>query len=191
MVAKYLILFSMLFLLSCGMKTRTLENNITSVPFENKVFKNKYLFETKCLKGIDTAALYKEEYGYVSAKNSFKNNNENKYYQSSSSRSYYKFYKNGQINYFLFRDFDEVTLSSINPNFDGQRGVLYSEKNELKLDLFTIVGYGYGREYGITCQIIRIQGDTIFEKSIKNLEYVTVYVKKKLPKEFLIYKPDW
>lgn len=181
----------MLFLLSCGMKTRTLENNITSVPFDNKVFKNKYLFETKCLNDIDTVALYKEEYGYRTTKNSFENVNKKKYYQSSSFCGYYKFYKKGHVNFFVFRDFDEITLINLNPNFNGQRGILYSEKDETKLDIFTIVGYGYGREYGIIKHVLRTKGDTIFEKSTVDLTYVNVYVKRKLPKEFLIYKPDW
>ncbi len=190
-MVRYIILFFVLLFISCGTKTKILDNKITDVPIDNEIFKNKKFFEKKLLSNIDTNFVYEENYSYQSNKYDFKNILNKKNYRVDYRKSYYKFYSNGCVNYFTFGGFDEVTLSSINPNFDGQRGVVYSKGNEMKLDLFTITGYSFKRDYGIITNILKVKGDTIFEKKIKDLTYVNVYVKRKIPKEFLIYKPDW
>ena len=176
---------------SCGgIKVRFLNNKTTAVPFDNNIF-NKNIYDRNFLTIIDTVALYKLEYGFVTSKNSFKASTKNRYYSSSSNIAYYKFYKNGCVNLFSFHNQDSITINSLNPELNGQRGIVYKKNNGLKLGLFTIVGYGYGPEYGIVGSTIIIKDDTIFEKKDKNIEYINVYIKQKIPKEFLIYKPDW
>ncbi|OXA94410.1 hypothetical protein SAMN06265346_11282 [Flavobacterium hercynium] len=190
-MVKFISLFFLVIFISCSTKTRTLENKITDVPLDNKVFKNKMFFESELFNQIDTNTVYKEEFGYQSKKNSFEKINNLKEYQNRSVRGYYRFYSNGCVNYFSFQDFDEITFSSLAPNFNGQRGIIYSEENVIKLDLFTIIGYSFKRDYGIITSILKVKGDTLFEKKLTNPSYVNVYVRRKIPKEFLIYKPDW
>ena len=191
MVNKILATSLFIFFIACGgMKMRFLNNETTAVPFNNNIFK-KNRGDINSLTEIDTVALYKFEYGFVTSKNSFKASAQNRYFSNSSVIAYYKFYKNGCVNLFSFSNQDSITANNLNPELNGQRGIVYKKNNALKLDLFTIIGYGYGREYGLVGSTMIIKDDTIFEKKDKNIEYVNVYLKQKLPKEFLIYKPDW
>lgn len=140
-MVKYRSLFIILFFISCGIKTRVLSNKITVVPVDNKIFKNKIFFDSNLLEKIDTISIYKEEFGYQCLESNFKRINNLNEYHSDSFRSYYKFYSNGYVNSFLFKNFEEVKLSDINPDYDGQRGILYRKQNEIRLDLFTITSY--------------------------------------------------
>lgn len=190
-MVKYKFLFFIICFYSCGIKTRLLDDKITDVPLDNKIFTNKNLFLPEIFSVIDTNSLYKEEYGYLTTADSFERGDNIKEYQNTDFRGYYKFYSNGLLNAFYFKDFNEITISSINPNFKGKRGIVYNTNNEIKVDLFTIVGYGFKRDYGILTSILQIKGDSIFEKQIRNPKYVNVYVKKEIRKEYLIYKPNW
>ena len=124
-----------------------------------KFLKIKMFFEVSLFNEIDTASVYKEEFGYQSKKNSFEGINNLKEYKSSSFRGYYKFYSNGCVDVFSFQDFEQVIFSSINPNFNGQRGIFYSKENVIKLYLFTIAGYSFKRDYGIMTSILKVKGD--------------------------------
>lgn len=190
-MVKRVSLFIVMLFISCGIKTTMLSNRITVVPVSRELFKSKILFKSSLLKQIDVESIYKEEFGYQCKENSFEKINNLKEYRSGFFRCYYKFYSNGCINSFLFQNLGEVTLPNINPAYNGERGVLYMKEDEIRLDLFTIKGYSFKRDYGIVTSIIKIKGDTLYEKEINNLRHVNVYLKKKLSKEFLVYKPDW
>lgn len=193
-MVKYLSLFFVTILISCAIKTRMLDDQITAVPIDNKVFKNKLFFEKSLLNKIDTTAIYISEYSYQSNKENFKKR-DNKIYKSRDyHNACYKFYGNGCLSYFSAYDvdfYDSVKVNDLNTSINGQRGVYYIKDNQIQMDLFTIVGYNFKREYGINTSVIEIRGDTLLRKSKFDLETVNVCVKKKLPKEFLIYKPDW
>jgi hypothetical protein len=43
----------------------------------------------------------------------------------------------------------------------------------------------------ISKSIVKVKGDTLLIKDFFDLTSVDVYVKQKIPKEWLIYKADW
>ena len=190
-MVKFKIFILFILFISCGIKTRVLENNITQVPVDNVIFKNRIFFDKKLLSKFETSAIYEELYGYDCEINNFKKINNIKNYQGGLFHSFLKFYSNGHVNSFYFEKMDKINCKNINPNYAGDRGVFYLNRNEIKLDLFTITGYSFKRNYNIVTSLINIKGDTLFEKHIKNPVYVTVYVKRKLSNEYLIFNPDW
>lgn len=58
-------------IIGCGAKTVVLENGISRVPANNKVFKNREYFDASLLKIIDTTKLYVEESPRVDRYNAY------------------------------------------------------------------------------------------------------------------------
>jgi hypothetical protein len=164
----------------------------TRVPVDNsKFFKNKILFDASLLSLIDTTAIYEEQYSYKTEnKNSFDKINNKKEYRGDFWYSIYKFYPNGGVNYFAFEDNYTIKPEDLNPSYNGYRGVYYQENSLIKMDLYIEIGEAI--QWGMSTRILKFEGDTLRVKRIvKASRMVTVYVKKKLPKEYLIYKADW
>lgn len=180
-------------LFSCNVETRYLENNKTKVPTDNQVFGNRSLFDSKTVEAIDTEAVYEEIYSYLSQKDNFISNGKQKNYNTQAQASYYRFYANGAVNFFILqKDFDAVReQKNIDPNYNGSRGILYQKEDKLKIDLFTIKSYGLKPNYGLVTHLIEIKGDTLFEKSIKDPSSVRVYAKRKLTPMASAYRADW
>ena len=194
MVRIITILSLFVLVLSWGVKTRILEDNITVVPSNCEVFEKKSLFEKTLLNIIDTSCIYIEAFSYLTNGKDFKRIDKKVYYRTDYHTTYYKFYSNGCFNYFFALDTDFykfLKTDNLNPKISGHRGVFYKKDKDVHLELFTIVGYNFKTTYGINSSIVEIRGDTLFRKSKFDLKYVNVYVRKKLPKEFLVYKPDW
>ena len=193
-MVKHLSFFILGFFISCGAKVNILDDKITAVPIDNGIFKNKNLFDKSLLNSIDTTAIYVEDCNFESSEKDFKNENNKVYHTRDYHNVCYVFYSNGCVNRISAygKDyFDILKTEDLDPMKTGYRGVFYKKNNQIQMDLFTIVGYNFKREYGINTSIIKIKGDTLFRKSKFDMKTVTVYLKKKLPKEFLIYKPDW
>jgi hypothetical protein len=170
----------------------TLNNGITKVPANKNYFKNKQYFNESLLKVIDTAAIYEEKYSYHSFEKDFTPINNNKWYSTNNLVSIYRFYSNGCINLFFLRNGYEIEKNDLNPEYNGYRGVYYIDNKEnIELELFTILGYGLTPLYGIDAIKLEIRGDTILMKRLHTPTSITVYTKKELPKEYLIYKADW
>jgi hypothetical protein len=170
----------------------TLLDDSTKIPADKNYFKNKKYFSVSLLDKIDTAVIYKEDYYYSSNKKDFTPIDNKKWYSTNNRVSIYKFYSNGCINLFFFRNGYEIEKNDLNPEYKGHRGVYYIDnKGNIKIDKFVIVGYGFGPLYDINKSIVKIKGDTLLIKYFSNLTSVDVYVKQKIPKEWLIYKADW
>lgn len=195
-MVKYTSILFFLITISCGVKNHPiLDDKITVVPINNKIFKNKNLFDKSLLKLIDTTAIYIEDYNYQSSEKDFKNVNNKVYHTRNYHNVCYKFYGNGCFNSFSTYGadyFNSVSTEDVNPIKTGNRGVFYKKNNQIQMDEFGVVGYNlFSKEYGINTSIIEIKGDTLFKKSKFDMKTVTVYLQKKLPKEFLIYKSEW
>ena len=193
-MVKYTTLAFFLILVSCGIKTNLLEDKITEVPLNNEIFKNKTFFDKKLLNQIDTTVVYEEFTKYIyKGLEKIKVNIPERLNKHDKTSTYqvYKFYNNGDVNLFVLYKNDSLKNNNIKPNYLGYRGVYYSKKNQIQIDLFTVTGYNFKKEYGIINNIIEMKGDTLFEKSTKDITSVSVYIKRKIPKEFLNYKSDW
>ena len=168
----------------------TLSNGRTKVPAENNYFKNKKYFSVSLLEKIDTAAIYVEAYSYRSSKEDFSPVNNEIARRTDGWYSVYKFYSNGCLNSFYFENDHEIKKEDIDPEREGDRGVYYlDDRNNIIIDQFVIVGYGFRPIYGIDKNIIKVKGDTLLIKN--DLTRVNVYVKRKIPEDWLIYKADW
>ncbi|MDR3328392.1 MAG: hypothetical protein LBT04_09875 [Prevotellaceae bacterium] len=141
---------------------------------------------------VDTAAIYVEQYSYETKnKNSFDRQNDKNIYRTDYWYGMYKFYSKGEVNCFFFEDNYNILPKDLNPEYKGYRGVYYRENSVIKMDLFIVVGEHI--QWGMEANILKFEGDTLLVKRIVKLDprKVTVYVKRKLPKEYLIYKADW
>lgn len=179
------------FVVSCGIKTRTLEDRITIVPVKDFSFVNKKFNDDKQLYNIDTNIIYEEftKETFIGL-NKFAVNKPERLNTSNKNTFYraYKFYKNGCVNLFILQKKDSLTKHLLNPNFIGQRGVFYKDKDKIKLDLFSIKGYSFKTDYGLITSEISISGDTLYEyrSKVKN-----IFIKKKLSKEFITFDASW
>jgi hypothetical protein len=112
-------------------------------------------------------------------------------YISSSIRSFenlknyntiaLKFYKNGRVAEFK-NSFDD--LASLDPK-KAKMGVYRLDKNELEMEFLS---HSAQAGYFLVRSKIKIKDELIFS-TYGNITYE--YVKKPLPSEFLVYKPDW
>jgi hypothetical protein len=170
----------------------TLNNGRTKVPANKNYFKNKQYFNESLLKVIDTAAVYEEKYSYRSFEKDFTSINNEKSYRTDGWTSIYKFYSNGCVNYFSFKNGYEIEKNDLNPEYNGYRGIYYIDnKGNIKIDEFVIVGYGFTTLYGMDAMKVEIRGDTILTKRLHAPTSIRVYTKKELPKEYFQYKSDW
>ncbi|PQL94406.1 hypothetical protein C4S76_05920 [Apibacter adventoris] len=170
-----------------------MEDGRTQVPINTaQVFKNQQFFDRSLLCIIDTNAIYVEQYYYRSKnKNSFDKQDNRKGYRSDFRYSIYKFYPNGGVNLFAFKDDYNIKPEDLNPLYRGQRGIYYKENGSIKMEIYTVVGEYI--QWGIGTMELKVKGDTLLVKRTVKLDphAVTVYIKKKLPPEYLIYKADW
>ena len=168
--------------LGCEMKTYTLQNGITKVPVDSTVYKNKSKFDKSLLTIIDTPVVY-EAYN-VERKTPVRLD------VDYTHRFYgvYKFYSNGCLNYFTLNRDESIDTNTFNPLYRGQRGVYYLEKNQIKVDLITLIN-GYG-SIGKLTSTFSFSNDTLYEHT-NYVKYVTVYIKRKLPSGYLNYKANW
>jgi hypothetical protein len=167
---KIVIAFLFFTFISCSVKTQLLENNRTKVPKNKDVFSNKKKFNTNLLSVIDVKSVYKEIA------------NQNQY------NGIYKFYSNGNLNWFFVEKNLIPSGSFFDPKINGYRGVYYYEKEKIKVDLFAEIN-GMGK-FGIITKTLRFAGDTMRVINDKS-GHTQTYLKVPLPKEYQEYKTDW
>lgn len=177
---KYLFIF--LVFTSCGLKTFTLQDGITEVASNPKVYSNKVKFLRSELGSIDTLTIF-EEY------NTFEKILERyNYKQARSHYGAYRFYGNGCFNYFILDRKDTILSTKMfDPNYSGWRGIYYKNKNKIKGDLSNQIS-GMG-EIGKLTMSFEFKGDTLFV-SAKNRDR-EVYIKRYLPISVLNRQANW
>jgi hypothetical protein len=132
----------------------------------------------------DTAAVYLYDGQYM------KNREDKLHYSRLGIRNYYKFYANGKVGYFGMKDKEPWTKDRLNPCYfiDAYYGKNLDGKLILKRMSMTTANGPIGYEF-----FINFKKDTleIIDKSLIQEGYKHIYIKQKLPKEWLVYKPDW
>lgn len=171
------ILFPILLILIyivCGscIASRKLLNNRTKVPKKNNIFRHEN-FPTSIFQKIDTNSLYVE----VSTTDP----------NTPRFISAYRFYSNGGVNYFTFREGD-TSLNNFNPSFNGFRGYLFKDGETIKIMICVpINGLGcLGRLY----KTIHIDGNNLTVVDDK-YSYVLYFRKRSLAKELKPFKACW
>jgi len=103
-------------------------------------------------------------------------------------KQFLKFYKNGRVALFNNTNTDDVYY--LNPN-KAIKGFYYIESNTYKMEfIFNHVQAGKF----LSKKDLIIKGDTIISYTIRTPRgggYYSKYIKQKIPKDSLIYKPDW
>lgn len=170
-----------LIIISCGIKTFYLKDKITRVPENSEVYSNRSKFDNSIYFSIDTNVVYEEfnvEYNILSR------------LDIDARRSVYgiyKFYPNGNFNYFVVRRDEAFVPDILNPEINGFRGVYYMDKGKIMGDLFAPADEL--RNIGKLDRIFTVSGDSLFVE--RKFGYVDIYIKRKLPPEYFVYKANW
>lgn len=144
-----------LFFTTCRLKTFILQDNITKVPIDTSVYKNKVKFDSTLLNVIETDIVYEE---YSTERNSLcrtDNHFDTEYF------GVYRFYPNGCLNYFVLTRDDIIDTNTFNPQVRGYRGLYYKEKGKIHFDL-----YAESNELGHIGRLtgtLTVSGDTLYE----------------------------
>lgn len=166
---------SFLALFSCSIKTIVLPDNATEVPRDSTVLKGRQAF-TNDSRIISYDAIY---------------------VQASSSRDLYgiyRFYSNGQLNLFfntaaevemIFKQSDSLNNRRLlDPQFTGHRGRYIIENSKISGEL-----YAEKDDRGNTGklkQLFIFSSDSLLVKTNSGEKgYSTVYIKRKLPAQYL------
>jgi hypothetical protein len=169
---------------SCKMHTALLSNNTTRVPVSRDVYKNRVHFDKSLLQILDTGSVYEElelRYNVLSRLDTNK---------GTSVYGIYKFYPSGNLNYFVIDREEQFTPDIFDPTYAGYRGVYYLKGNRIKGELF-----GVADERSNIRKLdneFTFKGDTLFVTTKnRGLSYHSIYIKRKLPREYFVYKADW
>lgn len=148
---------------------------------------NKYSFDAKSFKKLDTLSLYEELSYYEYEGKTLKRD-------SLNGKTFLRFYGNGKVSFFVRIGYDRkkyeiipnyhLTRDDFNPSKSVQ-GYYYNVKDELFLKTI----------YGGDCFVLKevrklfIKGDTVV---LLKKYYKSYYVKKKVNKKLLTgWEPDW
>jgi hypothetical protein len=167
-------------LASCGIRATLLGNNETRIPQSANVYKNRGKFDSSVLKHIDTSVLYEEIGDMVDSvlhERRFKNYEMYNY-------GVFRFYSNGFMNFFVMFKDPPYTAKQLDPAYTGTRGIYYTEGDKIKGELFRC-GKRKIRKLNLH---VTTKGDTLFVTWTNLRMPQQVYIKRKLPPEFLKYK---
>lgn len=101
---------------------------------------------------------------------------------------YLKFYDNGKVG--MFQNLVDLKVENLNPKYAIMGYYCIDGKNNQQEFVFNHIQSGNF----ISRDRLEIKNDTITSYTIETSTgggHYNTYVKKNLPKEFLIYKPDW
>lgn len=184
MINRYLIvILSITVLFGCRLQTYTLQDNITKVPSDTAVYKNKLKFDASLLSIIDTGVVYEQ---YSVERNSLYRTDTN---FDTEFYGVFRFYSNGCFNSFILMRGDVLDTNTFSPEFSGYRGVYYKEKNKLRYDLFA--ESNELRHIGKLTGTFEFSGDTLYTIRDVDKKYVEVYIKRKLPMQYLNHTTNW
>ena len=174
MVKTNLFFVVLLLISSCGDKVTTLRNGKTVVPSDMSIFKNRIFFDKQLLTKVDTSAIYKEEYGYLSVnEDGFEPLDGRRSHRDDKYVGFYKFHSDGFVTSFIEPE-DNIKLDESN---NGYKGVFYKKNDKVYMDLYIIIRYSFTPRYGLDKRMLLIKGDTILFKSLNNPRSIKVYIK--------------
>lgn len=166
-------------LVSCGMRTTRLGDNISRVPKNTNAYKNRVKFDSSVLQYFDTSVVYEEYNSWKGILSRYDSADLHGFYEI------YRFYPNGFMNCFVIDRNKPLVPKEFDPEYNGYRGVYYKKGSKLKGELFTAVN-GLGHMGKLTERLI-IKGDTLIVVTGENRNR-SFFIKRKLPPEYLIYK---
>ena len=180
---KFLLFLTTLQLIGCVIKSYTLQNGVTKVPYNSDLFKNKSKFDKSILAIVDTSVIYEEFNQRYNVLSRFDTNLETRIYDV------YRFYSDGKFNNFLLDRKKQIDVNDFNPEFNGYRGVYYLENGKIKFDLFAESNeLGWLGELNGTFTFI---GDTLYVKNREAPNNINIYIKRKLPSKYLQFNGNW
>jgi len=166
------------------MKTELLENGITKVPSNSRVYKNKIYFQEILSNQINTKVIFEK---YDSDKNTLLRLGND---PTKSVYGAYRFYSNGCFNYFVLRRGEKEDFNTFNPNYNGKRGVYFEKNNRFKYDLFAEMnGLGWTGKLTGTFTFSG-NGDTLYVKRDVS-KVIDIYIKRKIEPKYLDFQADW
>ncbi len=202
---------------SC-IKTIYLQDGITYVAINSKVYANRSKFTTDIFSVIDTNAIYEEcifeNENYIPKRLLPYKLSKNKFNQDIIADNFclsLKFYGNGNVNFFAFGKFrndikddykyyffnenNEFYPDLLNPEYTGSRGIYYWDKNK-KSVIIELLGLKSGIMKITKTNLYFSEDKEIFterERGQTYNEYVKphFFIKKKFPPDFFKYKADW
>ena len=150
------------------------------VPKDHNFFRKNYntKYNVKTPTGVDTSSIYKEIYSLGF--------NGKKYFRTDGYNSFFRFYANGRVNSFTYKDDGEISL---NPNKKGYRGVCYVKDNKEIISL--VAPISQDQTYGIKNYELKVKGDTLFVTYKQKNSFPHIYIKQKLSKKNLNFNANW
>ena len=88
-----------------------------------------------------------------------------------------------------------MAVAKFNPDYSGVRGIYYLDKDEIRYDYFSAIDQR--RNIGKIRGTLKINGDTLYVKrnDRKGLDVTSyqprVFIKRRLPSEYFMYKANW
>lgn len=169
---------------------------VIMVPDKNKLQKSK----NKCgmtrtrynLKSVgysfykicDTASVYQYDGEFL------RDGNNKLYYARYGYKNYYKFYGNGRAGYFGLKDGEELSLKNINPCrfLDAYYGTSKKGNYILKRKVETNANGNFTIKKNLKFRndTLEFTDDTVADTACR-----VIFIKKKIPAEWLVYNPDW
>ncbi len=154
------------------------------VPKSNYVFNNKKKFNPIIYKTIDSS------YFYILVNSYWADKNFNKTGECGGRvGTVLQFYNNGNVREFA------ISEMSADPEYTGQRGVVYTKNNQIKVDLFSSISDG---DMAILSYKVKIDGnklyllETLFSPFGNGETHCYLYEKyEKIPEDYKQYKADW
>lgn len=170
-------------LVTACMKTITLQNGRTKVPAKSDVYKNREKFDISLLNLVNTNVIYErfnKDYNVLQRLDT---------HIETSIYGAYRFYPDGRFNLFFLDRNKPNDPNAFNPEYSGKRGVYYSEKDQIRYDLFAEINqWGWtGKQSGT----FRFSGDTLYVQRDEFPKELDIYIKRELSPGYLNYNADW
>ncbi|MXS72553.1 hypothetical protein GSF70_15160 [Flavobacteriaceae bacterium W22] len=139
-------------------------------------------FNLKIDNTIDTTIIYKYD-GEFS-----RDEQDHLYYKKSNYKRFIKFYDNGKVGFFSFQN--DIEKSDLDPCKAQNAYYGLDKKNRLVIKQFVVFKVNGNELYTYDT---KFKNDTIYivDRKLKERRYYKIYIKQKIPKDWLAYKPDW
>jgi hypothetical protein len=176
------LIVSISLLLTSCIRTVVLRNGITKVPINEKNYRNRVYCDSLLKKEIESTVFYEKVNLRYQKLYRIDDHVESTFY------GMFKFYSNGNVNYFLINKSLEFSPQSVDPSFCGYRGVYYRKNDNIKVDLFSITSE-LG-SIGKKNKVISFGGDTLYVTDERSM-ITEIYIKRELPLEYFQYIAEW